>query len=50
MSLVGVVIVAVFSFVVTYVLATLVDRFIGLRVSKKEELVGLDISQHAETI
>ncbi|OGC05246.1 ammonia channel protein [candidate division WOR-1 bacterium RIFOXYA12_FULL_43_27] len=43
-------IVAVFSFVVTYVLATLVDMFFGLRVSKNEELVGLDISQHAESI
>lgn len=41
---------AVFSFVVTYVLATLIDLFIGLRVTENEELVGLDISQHAETV
>jgi len=41
---------AVFSFVVTYVLATLLDMFIGLRVSRNEELVGLDISQHAESV
>jgi Amt family ammonium transporter len=36
--------------VVTYVLATLIDLFIGLRVSENEELVGLDISQHAESV
>jgi len=41
---------AVFSFVVTYVLAVLVDLVVGLRVTSNEELVGLDISQHAETI
>lgn len=41
---------AVFSFVVTLILAKVVDMVIGLRVLDKEELVGLDISQHAETI
>lgn len=46
----GAVVVAAFSFIVTYVLATLVDLFIGLRVTKNEELVGLDISQHAEAV
>lgn len=40
---------ALFSFTVTYVLATLVDIFVGLRVTPNEELVGLDISQHAES-
>ena len=45
----AVVVTASFSFVVTYVLATLVDLFVGLRVSQNEELVGLDISQHAES-
>jgi Amt family ammonium transporter len=37
-----------FSFVVTYVLAKIVDKTMGLRVSTEEELVGLDQSQHAE--
>jgi Amt family ammonium transporter len=41
---------AAFSFVVTVILATLIDMFMGLRVNKNEELVGLDISQHAETV
>jgi len=44
------VVVAAFSFVVTYVLATLIDLLVGLRVTANEELVGLDISQHAETV
>jgi Amt family ammonium transporter len=37
-----------FSFVVTYVLAKVLDRTMGLRVSTEHELVGLDQSQHAE--
>ena len=45
----AVIVTATFSFVVTYILATLIDLFVGLRVSENEELVGLDISQHAET-
>jgi Amt family ammonium transporter len=40
---------AVFSFVVTIILAKIVDLIIGLRVKDTEELVGLDISQHAES-
>jgi Amt family ammonium transporter len=49
-QIVTVVVAASFSFIVTYVLATLIDLFIGLRVSENEELVGLDISQHAESV
>src|SRR3989339_1739550 len=41
---------AAFSFVATYILATLIDLFVGLRVTENEELVGLDIAQHAETV
>ena len=37
-----------FSFVVTYVLAKVVNATVGLRVSEREEEVGLDISEHAE--
>lgn len=47
---VAVAVTAAFSFTATYVLATLLDMFIGLRVSKNEELVGLDISQHGESV
>jgi Amt family ammonium transporter len=37
-----------FAFGITWLLAKLVDVTIGLRVSKEEETVGLDISQHGE--
>ena len=38
----------VYAFVVTYIIAKVVDVVIGLRVSEEEEYVGLDISQHGE--
>jgi Amt family ammonium transporter len=37
-----------FAFSVTWLLAKLVDVTVGLRVTKEEETVGLDISQHGE--
>jgi Amt family ammonium transporter len=49
-QVVTVAVTAGFSFIVTYIMATLIDLFIGLRVSENEELVGLDISQHAESV
>jgi Amt family ammonium transporter len=39
----------VFSFTITWVLAKVLDRTIGLRVTTEDELVGLDQSQHAES-
>ena len=39
----------VFCFGVTYVIAKVVDRTIGLRVSPEQEFRGLDLSLHAET-
>ncbi|MFZ1489432.1 MAG: ammonium transporter [Ilumatobacteraceae bacterium] len=41
--------VLVFSGVVSYVLALVIDRTIGLRVTSDDELLGLDQSQHAES-
>ncbi|MDV0447236.1 Ammonium transporter [Methanosarcinaceae archaeon Ag5] len=38
----------VYSFVVTYVLAYVIHKTIGLRVSELEEELGLDISNHGE--
>ncbi len=49
-QLVAVVATASFAFVVTLVLAKAVDMLVGLRVKENEELVGLDISQHAESV
>jgi len=45
----AVAIVAAFTFVVTYVLAKVLDMVMGLRVTTDEEEVGLDISEHGET-
>ncbi len=38
----------VFAFTVTYIIAVIVDRTMGLRISADEEYVGMDISQHGE--
>jgi Amt family ammonium transporter len=42
------VVVIVFAFVVTYVIAAVLKRTLGLRVGDNEEEVGLDISEHGE--
>lgn len=41
--------VVAYSFIVTYILAQIIDKTIGLRVSEEDEAAGLDLSQHAET-
>jgi len=38
----------VFSAAMTFILFKIVDKSIGLRVTKEEEAIGLDISQHGE--
>jgi ammonium transporter, Amt family len=38
----------IYAFVVTYILAVVIDKTMGLRVTEEEEYVGLDISQHGE--
>ena len=47
-QLIGVVVAAAFAFGMTFVIAKLLDRTVGLAVSPKEEEVGLDISEHGE--
>jgi len=39
---------AVFSAVMTFILFKIVDKLVGLRVTKEDEAIGLDISQHGE--
>jgi Amt family ammonium transporter len=46
---VGVLAAAAWAFTATYLIARLLDRIIGLRVSPEHEVEGLDSSQHAET-
>src|SRR5688572_6503231 len=38
----------VYSFVISFVLAKVIDATIGFRVSQEDEAVGLDLTQHAE--
>lgn len=47
-QLVAIASVAVFAFAGTWILGKIVDLTIGLRVSRTEETLGLDISQHGE--
>jgi Amt family ammonium transporter len=47
-QLIGVCVVWVFSFGMTWILANIVKAVIGFRVNDVEEIVGLDISQHGE--
>jgi Amt family ammonium transporter len=49
LQLLGVVAATLWAFGVTYAIARVADRVMGLRVSAEQELDGLDYSQHAET-
>lgn len=40
---------SVYSFVITFILLVIVDKFCKLRVDEKEENIGLDLTQHRET-
>jgi Amt family ammonium transporter len=48
-QLVGVVVVGAYSALLTFGLLKLVDRTMGLRAAKDDELEGLDASQHGES-
>ena len=39
----------VYAFIVSFIILKIVDKFVGLRVEHKEELQGLDLSQHGES-
>ena len=48
-QIIAVVSTLVFSFVLTFVIAKVIDVTMGLRVTPDDELIGLDSTQHAET-
>ena len=48
-QIIAVVVVAAYSFVATLVIGKIIDIVMGLRVEDKEEIEGLDITQHEET-
>jgi ammonium transporter, Amt family len=45
----GIAVTCTFSFVVTWLIATVLDKTMGLRVDEETELAGLDLALHAET-
>ncbi|MCP9272142.1 ammonium transporter [Mycolicibacterium arenosum] len=45
----GAAVVAVYAFGVSYLLAKLIDRVMGFRLSPEDETTGVDFTQHAET-
>ena len=47
-QIIGAVSAMVYAFVMTLIIAKIVDAVVGLRVREEEEYVGLDISQHGE--
>ena len=48
-QLIAVGVTLVFSFVVSYILFKILDATMGLRVSRDDEVAGLDITEHQET-
>jgi ammonium transporter, Amt family len=45
----AVVVVAAYAFTMSFLLARLIDRVVGFRVSTEDEMAGVDFTQHAET-
>ncbi|HKL97798.1 MAG TPA: hypothetical protein VJ857_03935 [Methanocorpusculum sp.] len=41
---------AAFAFGMTYLIAWIVDKTIGMRVSEDEEYIGLDLTLHGEMV
>ena len=48
-QILAIVIVAVYSFVLTVVIAKIIDKIIGLRVTDEHEIQGLDVNLHEES-
>jgi Amt family ammonium transporter len=45
----GVVMVAVYSFVLTWIIGKILDKIMGLRITDEDEVSGIDFAVHAET-
>jgi ammonium transporter, Amt family len=45
----GPVAVGLYSFTVAWILAKIIDKTMGFRISEEDEVTGVDLSQHAET-
>ena len=45
---IGILVASAYTFVVTLVIYKFVDIFVGMRVKEREEIIGLDLTQHRE--
>jgi Amt family ammonium transporter len=45
----GPVAVGLYSFTIAWILAKIIDKTMGFRVSEEDEVTGVDLTQHAET-
>jgi Amt family ammonium transporter len=45
----GIVVVGLYAFAVSFVLGKVIDRVLGFRISAEDETSGVDFTQHAET-
>jgi Amt family ammonium transporter len=45
----AIVVVACYAFAMSFLLAKMIDRVMGFRLSPEDETTGADLSQHAET-
>ncbi|HEY4602716.1 MAG TPA: ammonia channel protein, partial [Blastococcus sp.] len=48
-QIVGALSVLVYSFVVTWILGTVIQKTIGFRIAEEDEITGIDSIEHAET-
>ena len=48
-QLLAIIVVGIYAFVMTFVIAKILDKVFGLRVEEKHEIQGLDINQHEES-
>jgi Amt family ammonium transporter len=48
-QLIGIVVIGVYSFSIAYLILRVVNHFYSLRVSEKEELIGLNVAEHRVT-
>jgi Amt family ammonium transporter len=40
---------AAYAFIVTWIIAKVIDKTMGFRATRDDEIVGLDVTQHAES-
>jgi Amt family ammonium transporter len=45
---IGIIVTGAFAFTITFIIAWIVKKIMGLRISQDEEYIGVDISQHNE--